>query len=208
MTEREDGKEVIKEVRFNNGRPPGYVEDPNNPGVWTSPKHADWLREQLTGAIADQTALAKVDPEVKALSDELAVVHLPEYDLGAAKKAEPTRFEIKQPTRLAAYLHSRGWRHHPECEEVRWVPTPDGQAHDLGIHITKSEDGTWPTPNPEDFYDAEKIDLSQTPGGEWVAAHPCGANAKHPSKAKAHADVVRQLLVKIEEANADVSESS
>lgn len=202
MTEREDGREVIKEVKFRGaGRPPGYTEDPDNPGVWVSPQHKDWMREQLTGAVANQKALAEVDPEVKALAEELSIVHLPEQKLGDRKVAEPTRFEIKQSVRFAQYLTDRGYRHHPEHERIRWVPTPDGMMHDLGIHITPDENGEWPTPNPEDFYDAEKITLSQTPGGEWVAAHPCGFHAKHPSKAKAHAAVVKQLLSKIEEAN-------
>ncbi len=205
MTEREDGKEVLQEINFRpSGKtpPPGYIENPNAPGQWVKPEYLDWIRETLAGAVQNQTEAAKLAPDVKALADELAVVHLPEHTVADRKVAEPTRVEIHQSTRLAAYLHRRGWRHHPEHEQVRWVPTPNGPSGDLGIHIERNSDGTWPTPDPEDFYDPEKIVTSQGRDGSWIASHPSGVYAQAPTKARAHANVVQQLLTKTEEAKA------
>ncbi|MER5837247.1 hypothetical protein ABT116_42410 [Streptomyces sp. NPDC002130] len=139
--------------------------------------------------------------EVQAISEAMALVWREVDRVGS-----PITTSMGAPEDIAALLQVG---HEIRPEDVMWF---QGKVIAMSKHIfsdlipmhmawVHDGNGTWPTPNPEDFYDAEKIDLSQTPGGEWVAAHPCGANAKHPSKAKAHADVVRQLLVKIEEAN-------
>lgn len=210
MSEREDGKQVIREVHFRKangnapaGPPPGYSETPDAPGVHTTERYRNWLREQITGVIAEQPD-EQLDPEVKALADELAIVHLPQWKQGERVIAEPSRVEIRQAQRLAEYLvKGRGVRVHPEHETLRWVATPNGGPHDLGIHIEKDEHGEWPTPDPEAFFDLEKIVVTQGPDGSWVAAHPCGANAQGASKAKAHADVVQQLIARIEEARSE-----
>lgn len=206
MIQREDGKEVLQEVRFRPSvktPPPGYVENPNSPGQWVTPQYLDWIRDSLSGAVAARAAEAELDPEVKRLADFLAVLHLPEHTVGDRKVADPTRVEIHQSARMAQYLVDCGWRFHPEHETKRWVPTPNGPSGDLGIHVERNPDGTWPTPDPEDFYDPEKIVTSQGRDGSWVASHPCGVYAQAPTKARAHADVVQQLLTKTEEARAD-----
>lgn len=207
MSEREDGKEVLREVRFGPGSkpPPGmYVENPDAPGQLVTPAYLELLRGTLREAVADRTEGAKLDPDVKVLADELAVLHLPEHTVADRKVAEPTRVEIYQSTRMAAYLHRRGWRFHPEHEEIRYVPTPNaGDLKTHGVHIERNPDGTWPIVDPEAFYDADQIVVAQTPGGEWVASHPCGVHAQHRVKARAHADVVQQLIRKIDESRTD-----
>ncbi|WP_326600524.1 hypothetical protein [Rhodococcus sp. PD04] len=201
MTKREDGKEIVEERIFRGGRE--YQRDPET-GRLVTGEYLDLIVGQLRDAIADRTAAAKLDPEVKKLAEELSVVHLPKHEVAGRQTAEPTRVEIYQSTRIAAYLYRRGWRFHPEHEQIRHVSTPDTDpAGDMGIHIERNEDGTWPIPDPEDFYDAERINVSQTPTGKWIASHPCGIYAEGKTKAVAHADVVQQLLQKIEEAHSN-----
>ena len=204
MADREDGKEVVQEVKFRNAqRPAHYVENPDAPGQYVTPQYLELFKHELKQAVADRVETAKLDPETKRLAEELAVLHLPEHKVADRKTADPTRVEIYQSTRMAAYLIRRGWRFHPEDEQIRWVPTPNGPSRDLGLHIERNEDGTWPVPDPEDFYDAERIVVAQTPTGKWIANHPCGVHAEAKTKARAHANVVQQLLAKIEEARVD-----
>lgn len=200
---REDGKDVIQEINFRNARPDGYVENPDAPGQWVTPKYLEVMRAQLAEAVRDRTEAAKLPPEVKALAEELAVLHLPEHKVDGRKTADATRVEIYQSTRMAAYIHDRGYRFHPEHEQIRWVATPNGPTRDMGIHIERNADGTWPVPDPEDFYDSERIAVAQTPTGKWIASHPCGVYAEAKTKARAHANVVQQLLAKIEGAQSD-----
>lgn len=198
----EPKKTVIQEVRFKNAGPPeGFVEDPNTPGVHVSPQYQAWMKEQLGIRVAEMQAESEIDPEVKALAEELAVVHLPEYVNGQGRKlAEPDRFEILQAQRLAEYLvKGRGVRVHPDLETLRWVPTPGGHPHDLGLHIERDENGDWPAPDPEDFFDLDKIVVAQSENG-WVASHPSGVAVQEETKSKAKAGAVAELMKRIEEA--------
>lgn len=201
-----DDREVVAEVRFNRtGTPPppgsGYIENPDAPGQYVTPQYLDYLKRVLGEAVADRAELAKLDPETKRLAEELAVLHLPEHKVADRVTAEATRVEIYQSSRVASYLIRRGWRFHPEHEVVRWVETPNRPSRDLGIHIDRNPDGTWPTPDPEDFYDAERIAVNEKPDGRWIASHPCGAHAEAKTKARAHAAVVQQLLDLIDKAH-------
>ncbi|MGN2635335.1 hypothetical protein ACTD5D_03890 [Nocardia takedensis] len=181
--------------------PPTYAR--TEEGQLVTPEFLALIQQMLTGKPAERESNAELDPQVKALAEELSVIHLPEWhDEIGRKRAEPTVTGIKQATRVAEYLVRRGVRVLPELEEIRWMPTPDGPpaAFDLGIHIGKDAEGRWPAPDPEEFYDLEAIEVKQTDDGLWCAVHPRGLVAEGATKTAAYADLVGKLRERIEHA--------
>ncbi|WP_067466083.1 hypothetical protein [Nocardia amamiensis] len=161
------------------------------------------IQHALSGKLAESEATAELDPQVRALAEELSVIHLPEWrDSVGRKRAEPAVTSIKQATRVADYLVKRGVRVHPELEEIRWTPTPGGMpgAFDIGLHVTKDEDGQWPAPDPESFYDFDDIEVEQTDEGLWCATHPRGLAVEATTKTEAYAGIVDRLRERIERA--------
>ncbi|MGX1804693.1 hypothetical protein ACWIGI_03185 [Nocardia sp. NPDC055321] len=197
------GKEVITSVSFGHQPPPqsDYVE--TDTGQLVTPEFLSFLQQTLTGKLAEHKPDETLDPQVRALAEELSIIHLPEwYSEVGRKLADPTVTSIKQATRVAEYLVKRGVRVHPDLEEIRWTPTPLGPpgAFDTGMHITRDENGEWPLPDPESFYDLEEIQVKQTEEGIWSATHPRGLSAEAPTKTDAYAAMVDQLRQRIEQA--------
>lgn len=195
-------KEIIDSVQFGNYQPPSeYVK--TDSGQLVTPEFLALIQQVLTGKLAESPADEELDPQVKALAEELSVIHLPKWESKAAgRTAEATVTGIKQATRVAEYLVQRGVRVHPELEEIRWVATPGGPpgAFDTGTHVTKDENGEWPTPDPAEFYDTDDIQVTQTEDGLWCAVHPRGLSFEAATKTEAYAGVVDQLRQRIEQA--------
>ncbi|WP_280358121.1 hypothetical protein [Nocardia otitidiscaviarum] len=196
------GKEVVQSVRFGNHQPPpNYVQ--TDAGQFVSPEFLAFVQQALAGKLATAQEEDELDPQVRALAEELSVIHLPEWhDKTGRRRAEPTVTSIKQATRVAEYLVRRGVRIHPELEEIRWTPTPAGPpgAFDTGMHVTKNENGDWPAPDPEEFYNLDDIEVKQTDDGMWSAAHPRGLTFEAATKTDAYAGIVEQLRTRIEQA--------
>ncbi|WP_157224736.1 hypothetical protein [Nocardia thailandica] len=197
------GREVISSVSFGHQPPPSsdYVE--TDTGQLVTPEFLSLLQQTLTGRLAEHKPDETLDPQVRALAEELSIIHLPEwYSEVGRKLADPTVTSIKQATRVAEYLVKRGVRVHPDLEEIRWVPTPMGPpgAFDTGMHITRDVNGEWPLPDPESFYDLEEIQVKQTEEGNWSATHPRGLSTEAPTKTDAYAAMVDQLRQRIERA--------
>ncbi|MEU1206488.1 hypothetical protein [Nocardia sp. NPDC005825] len=195
-------KEIIESIHFGNHQPPSeYVK--TDTGQLVTPEFLALIQQSLSGKLSETSQTDELSPEVKALAEELAVIHLPEWRTEVGRKlAEPTVTSIKQAVRVAEYLVKRGVRVHPELEEIRWTPTPGGQpgVFDTGIHITKDTAGSWPAPDPEDFYNLEDIQVTKTDEGFWVATHPRGLASEAPTKTDAYATLVDQLRQRIEQA--------
>ncbi|MEU0540651.1 hypothetical protein ABZ319_12330 [Nocardia sp. NPDC005978] len=197
------GKEVISSVSFGHQPPPSsdYVE--TDTGQLVTPEFLSFLQQTLTGKLAEHKPDETLDPQVRALAEELSIIHLPEwYSEVGRKLADPTVTSIKQATRVAEYLVKRGVRVHPDLEEIRWTPTPLGPpgAFDTGMHITRDEHGHWPAPDPESFYDLEEIQVKQSEDGLWSATHPRGLSTEAPTKTDAYAAMVDQLRQRIDQA--------
>ncbi|MCM6777268.1 hypothetical protein NDR87_27655 [Nocardia sp. CDC159] len=168
-----------------------------------TPEFLAFIQQALTGKLPPAPELDAIDPQIKALAEELSAIHLPEWQApNSPKTAEPTVTGLKQATRVAEYLFKRGVRIHPELEQIRWVATPGGPpgAFDTGLHVTKDENGDWPSPDPDAFYDMEDIQVTQTDDGRWVAVHPRGLSFDAATKTEAYAGVVDQLRQRIERA--------
>lgn len=195
-------KEVVESIQFANHQPPPeYLK--TDTGQLVTPEFLAFIQQALSGKLAESADTAELDPQVKALAEELSVIHLPEWQSKQSPKvAEPTVTGIKQATRVAEYLVQRGVRVHPELEEIRWAATPGGApgAFDTGLHVTKDENGQWPVPDPESFYDLDDIQVSQTDDGRWYAVHPRGLSFEAATKTEAYAGVVDQLRQRIEQA--------
>ncbi|MEU2256174.1 hypothetical protein ABZ540_23680 [Nocardia xishanensis] len=192
-------KEIVESIRFANYQPPRYTK--TETGQLVTPEFLTFVQQALTGKLNDEQA-AELDPQVRSLAEELSVIHLPEWhDEVGRKRAEPTVTSIKQATRVAEYLAKRGVRVHRELEEIRWAPTPGGQpgAFDIGIHITKDENGQWPTPDVEEFYDFEQIEVRHQDDGTWTATHPRGLAFEAATRTEAYAGIVEALLARIDE---------
>ncbi|MFE3060722.1 hypothetical protein [Nocardia sp. NPDC059236] len=164
----------------------------------------EFLRKVLDGKLPDPGDMPQLDPQVLALAKDLAVIHLPEWRNPAGRKlAEPGVVEIKAAVRIAAYLYERGWRHHAELEQIRWIPTPGGPPapYDDGLHVRPDESGQWPAPDPEQFYDPADVAVRQDDDGTWSAAHPRGIEySGAASKSEAYAGIIGRLRARIEEA--------
>ncbi|MFD4459803.1 hypothetical protein [Nocardia sp. NPDC058480] len=197
-------REVVESVRFGTHQPAEYVKTAT--GQQVTPEFIDFLQQVLTGQGAESREPTGLDPLAKILADELAVLHLPEWRSPEGRKlAEATVTTIKQATRIAEYLVMRGVRLHPELEEIRWTPTPGGQpgAFDTGMHVVKDDDGQWPTPSPEDYYDLADIKVAQSDDGIWYATHPRGLACEARSKTEAYADLADQLRHRIVQARGE-----
>lgn len=197
------GKEILNSVSFGHQPPPtpDYVK--TDTGQLVTPEFLSLLQQTLSGKLADHKPDEALDPQVRALAEELSVIHLPEWHSEVGRKlADPTVTSFKQATRVAEYLVKRGIRVHPDLEEIRWQPTPLGPpgAFDTGMHITKDEHGQWPAPDPEAFYDLEEIQVKQTDEGFWSATHPRGLAVEAPTKTDAYAGIVNQLRQRIDQA--------
>ncbi|PSR68611.1 hypothetical protein C8258_08875 [Nocardia sp. MDA0666] len=195
-------KEVLESIHFGNHQPPSeYVK--TDAGQLVTPEFLALIQQSLSGKLSEHRDTEELSPEVRALAEELSVIHLPEWQSGVGRKlAEPTVTSIKQAVRVAEYLVKRGVRVHPELEEIRWTPTPGGQpgVFDTGIHITKDAAGNWPASDPEDFYNLEDIQVTKTDEGLWSATHPRGLTAEAPTKPDAYAALVDQLRARIDQA--------
>lgn len=195
-------KEIVESVNFGNHQSPtDYVK--TDTGQLVTPEFLAFIQQALSGKLAEHKPDEELDPQVRALAEELSVIHLPEWRSEVGRKlADPTVTSIKQATRIAAYLVKRGVRVHPELEEIRWAPTPSGPpgAFDTGIHITKDSEGNWPAPDPETFYNLDDIEVRQTDEGLWFASHPRGLSTEAASKTDAYADIVDQLRQRIAQA--------
>ncbi|WP_159844945.1 hypothetical protein [Nocardia sp. CY41] len=200
----DDGREVIETREFvpiPDETKPGWVK---TQGGQMSPQYIAYLQQIIAGKVEESGPVPEMDPEIVSMAEELAVIHLPEWlnPLGR-KLAEPTVTSMKQAIRVAEYLHKRGWRAHPEHEQIRWLPTPGGMPgpYDTGLHIERNEDGSWPEdPDPERFWDIEAIEVRQLPNGKWGAAHPRGIGFEATTKSEAYAGLVNKIREKIEEA--------
>ncbi|MFJ4656122.1 hypothetical protein ACIP5Y_33040 [Nocardia sp. NPDC088792] len=195
-------KEVVESISFGNHQPPPEYTKTDT-GQLVTPEFLALIQQSLSGKLTPNQQTEDLPPEVRALAEELSVIHLPEWESQVGRKlAEPTVTGIKQATRVAEYLVKRGVRLHPDLEEIRWLTTPGGQpgVFDTGIHITKDANGNWPAPDPEDFYDLDQIQVTQTEAGLWSATHPRGLAVEAPTKTDAYADLVDQLRRRIEQA--------
>lgn len=195
-------KEIVDSVTFGNHQPASeYVK--TDTGQLVTPEFLAFIQHALSGKLTESQATDELEPLVRELAEELTVIHLPEWhDPSGRKRAEPTVTTIKQATRVAEYLVKRGVRKHAELEELRWVATPGGPpgAFDIGMHLTKDENGQWPAPDPEEFYDLDDIEVQQTDDGMWCATHPRGLAFEGATKTEAYAGVVDQLRQRIEQA--------
>ncbi|MFF2553454.1 hypothetical protein ACFVUS_20820 [Nocardia sp. NPDC058058] len=203
------GKEIIESVRFGNHAAPSSEYVKTDTGQLVTPEFLSLLQQTLSGKLAEPKPDEEQDPQVRALAEELAVIHLPEWHSQVGRKlADPTVTSIKQATRVAEYLVKRGVRVHSDLEEIRWAPTPGGLpgAFDTGMHITKDPEGNWPVPDPETFYDLDLIEVKQTDEGFWSATHPRGLSTEAPTKTDAYAALVNQLRQRINEARASREE--
>lgn len=194
-------RKVIDSVEFGVGRPQSSYSK-SEAGQLVTPEFLALMEQMLSGRLPEPAAGEELDPQVKALAEELSVIHLPAWQRGAGTTAEATVTGIKQATRVAEYLVQRGVRVHSELEEIRWLPTPGGQpgAFDTGLHVHKDENGCWPDPDPDSFYDIDDIDVTQTEDGVWCAVHPRGLVFEAPTKTEAYAGLVDQLRERIERA--------
>jgi hypothetical protein len=197
------GKEIIGSVDFGSEEVPasGYVQAES--GQLVTPEFLALLQQTLSGKLAEADHDDELDPQVRALAEELSVIHLPQWQTRIGRKlAEPTVTSIKQASRVAEYLVQRGIRVHPELEQIRWIPTPAGPpgAFDVGAHISPDEEGNWPSPDPETFYDLADIDVRQGDEGLWSATHPRGLSFEGPTKTDAYAGLVGILRDRINEA--------
>ncbi|NEW27237.1 hypothetical protein [Nocardia cyriacigeorgica] len=205
MSEENDGREVVEEIITPAGRQAraGAYEPSSVDGVEITEKFRAFLRQVVDGQLPDLGDVPEVDPLVAELAAELLVVHLPEWRNPAGRVlAGPTTVPIPQAPRLAAYLIDRGWIRDPSRERVRWIPTPGGLPgpYDQGLHIHPDENGEWPAPDPEQFYDLDDIKVEQLNSGEWSATHPRGIAFQASTKSEAYEGIVGRLRAKIEEA--------
>jgi hypothetical protein len=195
--------EVVDSREFEAGRSVGADGYINTGTAKVTPAFLAFMQQAITGQLPDLGEVPEVDPQQRMLAEELAVIHLPEYHNPAGRKlAKPAVSSIKQAPRVADYLFKRGWRFHPELEQVRWVPTPGGMPgpYDTGLHISPNEDGTWPILDPEEFWDVGDIKVQQLDDGMWGAAHPRGIQFEAATKSEAYEGLVKRLREKIEEA--------
>lgn len=187
-------------VHFKAGSPE-YQETPVD-GVKVTQKWKEFAQMAVDGRLPDLGNVPEVDPNVRMLAEDLAVIHLPDWHNPAGRKlADPATVQMQQAPRVAQYLHDRGYRFHPELETVRWRPTPGGPpgVYDQGLHIYP-DNGTWPDPDPEDFYDIDDIKVRQLEDGRWAATHHRGIQFEADTKSEAYEGIVGVLRRKIEEA--------
>ena len=189
-------------VHFKAGQTPQYQNTPVE-GVQVTEKWKQFAQMAVEGRLPDPGETPEVDPNIRRLAEDLAVIHLPDWrNMAGRKLADPATVQMQQAPRVAQYLHDRGYRFHPELEAVRWRPTPGGPpgVYDKGMHIYPDESGTWPDPDPEDFYDLDDIQVRQLEDGQWAATHPRDIAFQAATKSEAYEGIVGVLRRKIEEA--------
>ncbi|MBF6350368.1 hypothetical protein IU448_15275 [Nocardia flavorosea] len=193
---------MSEEVHFKAGQAPGYQASPVE-GVQVTEKWKQFIQMAVDGKLPDPGKVPELDPNVRALAEDLVVIHLPEWRNPAGRvMAEPATVHTQNAIRIAQYFHDRGYRFVPGCETVRWRATPGGPpgAYDQGLHIRPDEDGNWPDPDPEDFYDFDDIKVGPLEDGRWAATHPRGLQFEADTKSEAYEGIVARLRAKIEEA--------
>lgn len=193
--------EEVESVEFTAAQPEYQASGVD--GVQVTDKWKRFMQMAVDGRLPDLGDIPQVDPNVRALAEDLAVIHLPEWKNPAGRVlAEPATVQTQQAPRIAQWLHDRGYRFHPEFETVRWRPTPGGPpgVYDQGLHIYPDEHGTWPDPDPEEFYDVADIKVGPLEDGRWAATHPRGIAFEADTKSEAYAGIVARLRDKIEEA--------
>lgn len=199
--------EPVESVEFTTFQPPpagfGHHNAAGAPGVEVTAKFAELLEQARTGNLPKLGDVPPLPEEVQQLAEDLAVVHLPEWRNPAGRKlADPTVMKVPNSVRLAAYLFERGYVHDPTRERIRWVPTPGGPPgqFDTGLHITPDENGEWPAPDPELYWDVGDIKVDHLDTGMWAATHPRGIAFEAATKSEAFAGLVDRIRIKIEEA--------
>jgi hypothetical protein len=200
--------ETQREVKFKGHEPrdqrkppPGY-EDLG--GVFAKPEFKRFVELAMEGKLPKPEDVPELPPEVVALAEELAVIHLPEWHSPTGRKlGGPTSMQIGGGApRLAQYLIQRGISFDPDKAVVRWIPTPGvpSGASNQGKHIWRNDDGTWPEiPDAEEFWDIDEIEVRQLNDGRWCAFHPRGIECTDPSKTEAFAMCVERVRAKIRE---------
>lgn len=197
--------DTVHEVRFRGQgardartAPDGYK---NVGGEFITPQFKAFIEAAMEGKLPPPEQVPEQDPQVVALAQELMVVHLPEWHTpGGRKIASPTSMQIGGALRVAEYLIARGVSFDPEAATVRWIPTPGvpSGAGDLGQHIYRLEDGSWPeVPDAEQFWDVADIEVKQLEDGRWCAFHPRGIEATDVSKTEAFAMCVDRVRAKV-----------
>lgn len=202
-------REVVEEITTRAGHEHARQEAAREyqkssvPGVEVTEKFRELLRMAAEGKLPKIDDPGEQHPDVALMAAELVVMHLPEWRNPSGRvMARPTAISVPNAPRVAQYLIERGWRFHPEHETVRWVPTPGVTSgpHDAGLHIEPDENGEWPAPDPEQFYDFDDIDVTRTDDGNWSATHPRGIAFQAQTKSEAYAGIVDRLRAKIQEA--------
>lgn len=194
----------VQSVEFTSHQPPPKYGPSGMPGVEVTEKFRELLQRAADGTLPELGEIPEHSEDVQRLAAELAVVHLPEWRNPAGRKlADPAVTKVPSAIRIAEYLVLRGYRWHPEDEAIRWAPTPGGQPgpFDLGLHIRPDENGQWPDPDPEQFWDISDIKVEQLDTGMWAAAHPRGIAYEAKTKSEAYAGLVGRIRTKIEEAS-------
>lgn len=197
--------DALNEVRFRGQSardqrepPPGYE---NLGGEFVTPKFRAFLEAAMAGKLPPPETVIEQDPRVVELAQELMVIHLPEWHTpGGRKIAAPTSMQIGGAVRVAEYLIARGVSFDPDAAVVRWIPTPGvpAGAGDLGTHIYRNPDGSWPqTPDAEQFWDVADIEVRQLDDGRWCAFHPRGIEATDASKTEAFAICTERVRAKV-----------
>ncbi|MFD4438977.1 hypothetical protein ACFWPK_04265 [Nocardia sp. NPDC058519] len=195
---------IVEQVTTPTGRDQDQIEyfATNKEGVQVTEKMRQFLGHVVNGTLPTMD-VPEVAPEVRELAEELAVVHLPEWKNPAGRKlAEPAVIQVAQAPRIADYLIQRGWRRDPALEVVRWSSTPGGLPgpYDTGLHYGRGEDGEWPIPDIEAYWDVDDVKTEQLPDGTWKAEHPRGVAFQAATKSEALAGIVETIRTKIEEA--------
>lgn len=193
-----------REVRFNpqgeRKPPPGYIDVG---GAFVKPAFKEFVEAAVDGRLPAPPDTPEQDPRVIALAEELMVIHLPEWrNPGGRKLAGPTVMKLGNALRVAEYLLERGVSFYPDQATIRWIPTPGTQlgASDLGKHLYRNPDGTWPEPpDPEEFWSVDDIECHQLPDGQWAAVHPRGIQCTDGSKTEAYSMCVQRVAAKISE---------
>ncbi|MFC4124945.1 hypothetical protein [Nocardia rhizosphaerae] len=197
-------EEIIHEVVTEAGREQEAIEyhATGKDGVRVTERMRAFLQHVVEGTLPTLD-VPEVAPEVRELAEELAVVHLPEWKNPAGRKlADPAVIQVAQAPRIADYLITRGWRRDPALETIRWAPTPGGLPgpYDTGLHYGRDEDGSWPIPDVEAYWDVDDVTTEQLPDGTWKAEHPRGVAFQAATKSEALAGIVDTIRTKIEEA--------
>jgi hypothetical protein len=200
--------ETEREVKFrahqprDERQPPaGYVD---MGGTFVRPEFKQFIQMAMEGKLPSPEDVPELPPEVVALAQELAVIHLPEWISPTGRKiGGPTSMQIGGGApRLAQYLIQRGISFDPEKATVRWVPTPGARlgAGDPGKHLWRNPDGSWPeVPDVEEFWSHKEIQTVQRDDGHWTAVHPRGIEFTADTENAAFAGCVQRVQARIAE---------